>query len=296
MVKTNASFAMQLKSFSKELQLLDNYYTTVYIQTKGIVEFGMDESIIPNIETLIVGKNYPEAIQEIRSFLDTLAGRIKDIIDELSKRDEKVALSKELEQKIYKLSKDYGESKALLETQVEERCNAECHRIGQNILLLIGASTGGVLLCGDRPISEKLELATTYLANNPEVLSFVTDQGIQGFKAITSTSSAIADLRMKIENYAQDMTKRFYQFLVKITDFQVQIAATVVSIEGLKKHMEGLQQQLDDDGATRKRAAEWVNIKVTLLQMFQFFKNLDSQVVQRKISWQTPHMTMETSV
>ena len=39
-VMTNVLFAMQLNEFGERLKLLHNYYTHIYIKTKGMVEFG----------------------------------------------------------------------------------------------------------------------------------------------------------------------------------------------------------------------------------------------------------------
>ena len=121
--QTNVLFAIQLKSFSKELKLLDNYYTKVYIQTKATVEFGMNESVIPNIKSLINEKDYRTAIKEIRSFLGILAKRIKEIIDELKSHEQKVALSEELQETIQELTEKYEKSKQHLESMVEKQRN-----------------------------------------------------------------------------------------------------------------------------------------------------------------------------
>ena len=288
--QTNALFAMQLKSFSKELKLLDNYYTKVYIQTKAMVEFGMNEKVIPNIESLINVEDYHAAIREIRSFLDILAGRIKDIIDELNKHDEKVALSEDLQEKIKKLTEKYEKSKQHLENMVEEQRNAECHRIGKNIVLVsLGVSTGTMLLYGNDLVREKLEQATTYMANNPQVLSFFTDKGIRGLKAMTSLEP-MHPLQIMIEENTKEMSKRFHNFFVKLTEFQIQISTIVDNTEELKKCMESLQEKAEDESdVTRKSTTEWVNISVTLQQMFELFKNLDVEVVQKEISWETDH-------
>ena len=287
--QTDVSFAIQLRSFSKELRLLDNYYTKVYIQTKAMVEFGMNKSVIPNIKTLINEKDYRTAIKEIRSFLGILAKRIKEIIDELKSHEQKIALSEELQGKIQELTEKYEKSKQHLESIMEKQRIAECYRIRRHIVLLIGASTtGGILLCGDNIVREKLELATSYVANNPEVLSFIKDKGIQGLKALTSSSDAIEALKLIIEEKARDISTRFHDFFVKLTEFQIQISTIVDNTEGLKKCMEDLQQQLEDDSdVTGKTTTEWINISVTLQQMLELFKNLDMEVVQKEISWET---------
>ena len=147
-----------------------------------------------------------------------------------------------------------------------------------------------MLLCGDNLAREKLELATSYVANNPGVLSFITDKGIQGLKALTSSSDAIEALKLMIEEKARDMSTRFHNFFVKLTEFQIQISTIVDNTEGLKKYMEDLQQQLEDDSnvtVTGKTTTEWINISVTLQQMLELFKNLDVEVVQKEISWET---------
>ena len=295
--QTNVSFAVQLKSFSKELKLLDNYYTKVYMQTKAMVEFGMKESVIPNIKTLINEKDYCMAIKEIRSFLVILARRIKQIIDELNKHEEKVALSQVLQEKIKELTENYEKSKQHLENKVENQKNAECFRIGKNILLLIGASaSGAMLLYGSYLAREKLEQATSSVANNPEVLSFITDNGIQGLRTLTSSSEAIHALTIKIEENAQDMSTRFCNFFEKLTKFQIQISTIADNTGELKQYMEELQQQVEDDSdVTGKTATEWGDISVTLQQMFELFENLDREVVQKKISWETNY-DMGTSV
>ena len=286
--KTNTLFAMQLKEFSTELKLLDNYYTKVYIKTKAMVKFGMDKNVIPNIKTLITKREYGTAIKEIKSFLGILAGRIKKILDELADHDEKVAVSKELQQQIQELNERYEISKEHLQSLAEKQKTAECFKIGKNILLLIGATTGGVWLCGNSPVREKFERASTYIANNPGMLPFMTDKGIQGFNAITKSLGAADSLKATIKEQAQNMSKRFYEFFEKITEFQIQIHTIINNTEELKKCTEELQCQLKDD--SEKTTTEWINIALKLQEMYELFENLDKEVVQKKISWETHEM------
>ena len=284
--QTNTSYAMQLKEFSTELKLLDNYYTKVYIKTKAMVEFGINA--IPNIKTLITEKReYDAAIKEIKSFLDILADRIKKILDELADHDEKVAVSKELQQ-IQKLNKRYEISKEHLQSLAENQKTAECFKIGKNILLLSSVATDGVWLCGNSSVNEKFERACTYIADNPDVLPFITDKGIQGFNAITKSLGDTDSLKATIEEQAQNMSKRFYEFFEKITEFQIQIHTIVNNTEELKKCTEELQCQLKDD--SEKTTTEWINIAFKLQEMYELFENLDKEVVQKKIYWETHEM------
>ena len=290
--ETNASYAMQLKEFSTELKLLDNYYTKVYIKTKAMVEFGINA--IPNIKTLITEKReYDAAIKEIKSFLDILAGRIKKILDELANHDQKVADSKELQQQIQELNKRYEISKGDLQSLVDKQKKAECFKIGKNILLLSSVATGGVWLCGEGPVREKFERACTYIADNPDVLPFITDKGMEGFNAMTKSLGATDSLKATIEEQAQNMSKRFYEYFEKITEFQIQIHTIVDNTEELKKCMEELQCQLKDD--SEKTTTEWINIAFKLQEMYELFENLDKEVVQKKISWKA-HEMMESPV
>ena len=286
--QTNTSFAMQLKEFSTELKLLDNYYTKVYIKIKAMVEFGMDKNVIPNIKTLITKREYDAAIKEIKSFLDILAGRIKKILDELANHDQKVADSKELQQQIQELNKRYEISKEHLQSLAENQKTAECFKIGKSILLLSSVATGGVWLCGNSSVHEKFERACTYIANNPGMLPFMTDKGIQGFNAITKSLAATDSLKATIEEEAQNMSKRFYEFFEKITEFQIQIHTIVNNTEELKKCTEELQCQLKDD--SEKTTTEWINIAFKLQEMYELFENLDKEVVQKKIYWETHEM------
>ena len=161
-------------------------------------------------------------------------------------------------------------------------------KLEKNILLLIGATTGGVWLCGNSPVNKKFERACTYVANHPDVLPFMTDKGIQGFNVITKSLGATDSLKATIEEQAQNMSKRFYEFFAKITEFQIQIHTIVNNTEELKKCTEELQCQLKDD--SEKTTTEWINIAFKLQEMYELFENLDKEVVQKKIYWETHEM------
>ena len=144
----------------------------------------------------------------------------------------------------------------------------------------------GMFLWGDLPVSKKFEqLASTYVASNPEVLSFITDSGIQGLNTLTAPSREIDDLKKTIEDQARNMCTHFYNCHAKITEFQVQIEIIVKGdITELKTHTENVQSQLQGD-ASEKAIAEWQNVATYLKQMLDVFKNLDENVVKKQISW-----------
>ena len=89
------------------------------------------------------------------------------------------------------------------------------------------------------------------------MLSFITDKGIQGLKAITSSSENLRSLKLKIEENAKEMNQWFYNFFVEVNVFQIQISTIINNTEGLKKCMEGLQEKVEDEShVTRNSATE----------------------------------------
>ena len=82
---THLLFAMQLNEFGVKLKVLHNYYTHIYIKTKAMVEFVISQDLIPYYRELIDNKDYLQAIKEIKSFLDILTRRVKEILDEVAK-------------------------------------------------------------------------------------------------------------------------------------------------------------------------------------------------------------------
>ena len=280
--KTDTKFAIQLKDFYKDLKFLEQFYTRIYEKTKAMVEYGLNNGVIPNIIKLIEERNYSEASKEITSFLKALATRIKEILDQIDK--DKVTTAEEVKGQVKKITSQYEKSKQQMGELVEEGKKAECFRIGTNTLLLLGISGAGMFLWGDRPVSEKLELVSTYVASNPGVLSFITDKGIQGLNAITAPLRGIDDLKKTIEDQAQNMCTHFYNCYAKITEFQVQINAIEVGTTDLKKYMEKVQSELQGD-ANEKATAEWKDVETYLKQMLGVFKNLDKEVVEKQISW-----------
>ena len=277
--KIDARFAMQLNDFYRDLKLLEAVYTRIYEKTEGIVEFGLS-NVIPNIIELIEQRQYPKARREIASFLKSLATRIKEILDQLE-----LTKVEEVKGQLEIIRSQYEKSKQQMDVLVGKERKAECFRIGTNTLLLVGISSAGMFIWGDRPIGEKLELVSTCVANNPGVLSFITDRGIQGLNAITATSRDMNDLKKTIENQAQNMCKHFFNCHVNITEFQRQISTIVQDMTGLKAYMKDVQSELQD-AANEKTTTPWESVKIYLKQMQTVFKRLHAEVVKRKISWE----------
>ena len=271
----DARFAMQLNDFYKDLKLLEAFYTRIYEKTEGIVEFGLS-NVIPNLIELIEQRRYPEARREIASFLKSLATRTKEILDQLE-----LMKVEEVKDQLEIIRSQYEKSKQQMDVLVGKERKAECFRIGTNTLLLVGISGAGMFIWGDRPISEKLELVSTCVANNP-VLSFITDRGIQGLNAITATSSDITDLKKTIENQAQNMCKHFFNCHVNITEFQQQISTI---FQEIKTYMKDVQSELQD-AVNEKTTTSLESVKIYLKLMQTVFKRLHAEVVKRKISWE----------
>ena len=167
---------------------------------------------------------------------------MKEILDQLE-----LTKVEEVKGQLEIIRSQYEKSKQQMDVLVGKERKAECFRIGTNTLLLVGISGAGMFIWGDRPVGEKLELVSTCVANNPGVLSFITDRGIQGLNAITATSSDMNDLKKTIENQAQNMSKHFYNCHVNITEFQRQISTIFNDITDLKKNIESVQSELQDD-------------------------------------------------
>ena len=125
---TNVIFAMKLNDFGEDLKLLHNYYTHIYIKTKGMVEFGTSKDLIPYYRELIENKDYLTAIKEIKSFLDILTRRMKDILDEVGK--DSLTQSEKLKDQIVKLFENNQKSNHQLTGNITESIedHAECTR------------------------------------------------------------------------------------------------------------------------------------------------------------------------
>ena len=278
----DAKFAIQLNDFYKDLKLLEAFYTRIYEKTKAMVKYGLSGDVIPNIIKLVDQRNYPEASREITGFFKALAMRIKEILDQLDK--DKLTKAEEVKGQMEKISSQYKKSKQQMDALVGQEKKAECFRIGTNTLLLVGIAGTGMFLWGDCPVTEKLELVSTYIASNPGVLSFITDQGIQGLNAITATSSDIDALKKTIEEQAQNMCKHFFNCHAKITEFQLQISTIIDDVTQLKTYMKNVESQLQGDG-NETTITEWRNVATYLQQMLDVFKKLDEKVIQKQISW-----------
>ena len=126
--RTNVLFAMQLNEFGEDLKLLHNYYTHIYIKTKGMVEFGISKDLIPYYGELIEKKDYLKAFKEIRSFLDILTRRIKEILDEVG--EDILTQSEQLKDQIIKLIESNQKSNQQLKENITEsiEMHAECMR------------------------------------------------------------------------------------------------------------------------------------------------------------------------
>lgn len=282
--QTNASFAMEFINLSKELKLLDIYYTKVYMQTKAMVEFGIDEKIIPNIKKLIDNNHYEKAIKEISSFIDILAKRIKDIMTELKKHDEKVALSKELQERIQGLNEDLNTSNEYWELQVENKQQAEYYRIGKNMVALVSMSATGMLMYGNNLTTERIEQAVAYLERHPQTLSLLAERGMALLDDLTSTSGDNDTLRRVIKENTDKMSTQFCNYFEYCSKIEIQISVIVNDTQRLEECMKGLKEHIEDSDATGGTNSEWVNVSVTLQEMLDLFKNLEREVVEKKIT------------
>ena len=134
-VEIDAKLPIELNDFYKDLKLLEAFYTRIYEKTKAMVEYGLNREVIPNIIKLIEERNYPEASKEITGFLDALAARIKEILDQINK--DKLTIAEEVKGQVEKITSQYEKYKQQTGELIEKGKKAECFRIGTNTLLLL---------------------------------------------------------------------------------------------------------------------------------------------------------------
>ena len=84
-----------------------------------IVEYGLSGNVIPNIIELIEQRKYPEARREISGFLNHLAMRIKEILDQLDK--DKLTKAEEVKGQVEKISSQHEKSKQQMDALVGEK-------------------------------------------------------------------------------------------------------------------------------------------------------------------------------
>jgi len=278
--KVNTPFAMNLNDFSKDLKSLYNYYYIIYVKTKAMVEFGTSEHTLPHIKKLIEDKDYLTATDEIKNFLDILAKRLTEILEKLDENE--VTKSEELNEKIKRLSEEYERSKAQMEEKVAEQKH-RCYKIGAITLFLPFLVSGGMFVCGKHSINEQLELVRSYIPDNPELLNFITQRGIESFNAVAAATCVANELKITIEKEAQKMRARLYCFYKKVNDFQAQISIIISDIKELENCKEALQDCLKNEVKT---VVEWENVATILGEMFKYFKHLEKEVVDKRYPWE----------
>lgn len=282
--KVNVSFAMRLQDFSQDLKLLQDYYTRVYIKTKAMVEFG---KVIPHIKTLIEKEEYIQAHDAIIAFLKGLATQTEEILCELGNYQDKMAISSDLETVLEDLTNDYEEAKHQLEGLVEKERKAVCYRLGKRTTLL-GLGVGGFLIGSNCKVEQIRNFLVTH---DLQLLSFITEEGIKGLHAMESAITDIDDVTKDIERNARNMSDHIFKFYKTISDFQTQITIIVDNVGNLKEAEKKLHVHLPDklksdgDQPDGKSVIQWQYIAATLVEIFELFKNLEKEVVQKEIDW-----------
>jgi len=82
--RKNAEFAMEMMEFEKDISRIRDYYDTIISSTKSVVDYGTHQQVIPNIQDLIRQKQYLEAKNEIKDFIQRLKTRIKRVEDDIN--------------------------------------------------------------------------------------------------------------------------------------------------------------------------------------------------------------------
>lgn len=291
--RVHSTLAMELGNFSSDLSELRDYYASIYRMTKAMVEFGMGEKVIPYIISLIEEEKYRQAFDEIKSFIRILSERINKIVEKLDDYEEnKVTI---LQEQLRNLSCKHEEAKQDLDASVEEGRKAVCYRLGKNtVFYTVGAT--GIFLIGSKFGVAQLEHMRNSPVGGDQVISFVTEQGIQTFTEIISTFSAFDDLKVAIEQNAISMRDNIHNFHTTLNKLKSQISCIITSIENLTEYEEELHHQFKDElksdnepNMDGNSVIEWQNTKITLNEMLGVFKHLQKQVIEKEISWTQLH-------
>lgn len=287
--RINSMLAMEFENFSLDLSKLRDYYTTIYRMTKAMVKFGMDEEVIPYIISLIQDRKYQQAFKEIKSFLYNLSERINKIVEKLDKHEENNTI---MSKRLQNLNSKHEEAKKDLDELVKEEKKTVYYQLGKNtVFCTLGAT--GIFLIGKQlgvaqvRLDPKLDPSQNALDVGNEVISFVTEQGIQTLQEIASTSAAFSALTVTIEQNAMSTRDVIHNFHSTLNKFHSQISCIITNINQLKEYDEGLHVQLRGiEPKMDNSFIEWQNIKITLNEeMLDIFKDLQKQVVEKEISW-----------
>ena len=263
LARTNVFFAMNLNEFGQDLKMLHNYYSRIYIKTKGMVEFGCSPDLIPYYQELIENKDNLRANKEIKSFLDILTRRIKEIVDEVGADSQ----SEQLNDEVIKLIANQQKCDQKLKESLK------AYKIGRKTILFNNSGERGTFLCGGHP-HEVLALASNH-AN--EILYFVMPQGVKALKAAGDTAGIIQD-------HAQCVRNRFIEFTTKVANIRTHLNIIVENIERLliTRHN---NKELNTLKAAEKSSAELKNIAVILNELCDVFTHLDKEVIEKKTPW-----------
>lgn len=253
--ETSTAFSAKLQDFSKDMKLLEDYYSDINSETKAIVDFGTSKSI-PNIRMLIDKKDYCTAIKEIKSFLSALARRIEEVSDKLKNHDEKDKETDDLKKQVKQMIEDNGKSE-------EQMKNHLWHVLGKHTLY-----TGTMFL-----VCRTTNLFLSRSADISEIISFITPLGIQGLRELANTYGIARNLQDDIEANARSINNSLRGFHDRLTKFQEQIGIIVRSIKHIDEYQETLQRQLQDQ-PDKKTVCEWQDISVTLQQMLYMFEKM----------------------
>ena len=278
--KRNATLAMKLSDFERDICQIRDYYDRIIDSTKTVVDYGSDQTVIPHIERLIEEKRYLEAQKEVNGFLHYLHKLIGKVEGDINSLHEECPDLEEVKKNI-KGNIEFSDptNKKQLETQVSQY---RVFRLGAStmVYMIAGAATG--LIIASYLPQETANVTKVVTSAGSEVFSFYTNSVLTGLKSVMENSNLTQELRKQAESNIIGVCRCLLGFYEQLNRFQSDIGTIKKTISGLKDDMAGVKDEVDCDKAEISMVAKWAYVVKILRQMFGSFTRLSTRVIEKQ--------------
>ena len=280
----------RLLTVMKDVSSLQNYWATIYIRTKGVVDYGTGGTIF-EIQTKIKQKLYCEATDIMKSFLDHLKNRIKKVENSIDKMkqdhgDSWIGGIEATEEKMNNTKDDYDVDKGQLDTDIQhaQAKQVEVFKLGVSsfFYLTMGTVVGSFLVSvtPGTPVGAVMKQITEQVGT--EIISFSYGNVLKGLHAVTSASKVPADLQKKVESNASKVRDCLAGFFKQIAHLEIKIKTVITGIDNLKEYNNELGEELQSKPISEKNIADWESISATLDEINETLMYLKCKVVDKE--------------
>ena len=281
--KIDNDYAVILDTLREDISSVEDHCHTVYISTKGVVEYGTSE-LIPEIQKLIQGKRYHEAASKTKQFLHNLKERIKIVENDLKLINEDH--TSEIQSRIKRIRIQNSDAKEQLKCEVSLAKRGELLQIGKSSLFyfLMGsaAAVTVLILLPNFDVKSSVGKAMKNLAEKAgtDVIGFSFKNFLQELGSVHATSSAFYELQKEVELNASNIDNCLREFFTTITEYKIQLTTTVNNTKSLNNYVDETQKKLSSHPTDESVDDDWINIGIFLKQIFASLKYLERKAIE----------------